>query len=90
MLDTNILSDLVRRPHGQIADRIKRVGERRVRTSIIVAAELRYGAAKKGSSRLKKATRTMTRQARIQRSGIGKREGGRVVYYVPLGGTHST
>jgi tRNA(fMet)-specific endonuclease VapC len=49
LLDTNILSDLARRPHDQIADRIKRVGERRVCTSIIVAAELRYGAAKKGS-----------------------------------------
>jgi tRNA(fMet)-specific endonuclease VapC len=59
LLDTNILSDLVRRPHGQIADRIKRVGERRVCTSIIVAAELRYGAAKKGTSRLKKQLETV-------------------------------
>ena len=59
LLDTNILSDLVRRPHGRIADRIKRVGERRVCTSIIVAAELRYGAAKKGSSRLKKQLETV-------------------------------
>ena len=52
LLDTNILSDLVRHPHGRIADRIKRVGEQRVCTSIIVAAELRYGAAKSGSVRL--------------------------------------
>ena len=52
LLDTNILSDLVRSPHGRIADRIKRVGERRVCTSIIVAAELRFGAAMKNSSRL--------------------------------------
>ena len=52
LLDTNILSDLVRRPRGRIADRIAEVGEQHVCTSIIVAAELRYGAAKKASSRL--------------------------------------
>ncbi len=52
LLDTNILSDLVRRPRGQIRDRIKDVGEQNVCTSIVVAAELRYGAAKRGSSRL--------------------------------------
>ena len=52
LLDTNIVSDLVRHPRGRIADRIAEVGEQHVCTSIIVAAELRYGAAKKGSSRL--------------------------------------
>ena len=52
LLDTNILSDLVRRPRGRIADRIAEVGEQHVCTNIIVAAELRYGAAKKASSRL--------------------------------------
>jgi tRNA(fMet)-specific endonuclease VapC len=59
LLDTNILSDSVRRPHGRVADRIKRVGEQRICTSIIVAAELRYGAAKKGSSQLKKQLETV-------------------------------
>lgn len=52
LLDTNIVSDLVRNPQGRIAERIREVGERRVCTSIIVSAELRYGAAKKGSPRL--------------------------------------
>jgi len=52
LLDTNILSDLVRRPRGPIADHIAEVGEQHVCTSIIVAAELRYGAAKKASARL--------------------------------------
>jgi tRNA(fMet)-specific endonuclease VapC len=52
LLDTNIVSDLVRNPQGKIAQRIRKVGEARVSTSIIVAAELRYGAAKKGSTRL--------------------------------------
>jgi tRNA(fMet)-specific endonuclease VapC len=52
LLDTNIVSDLVRNPHGCITQRIRKVGEGRVCTSIIVAAELRYGSAKKGSRRL--------------------------------------
>ncbi|MDP1527024.1 MAG: type II toxin-antitoxin system VapC family toxin [Rhodocyclaceae bacterium] len=52
LLDTNILSDLVRNPQGKIARKIAKVGEAMVCTSIIVACELRYGAAKKGSPRL--------------------------------------
>jgi len=52
LLDTNIVSDLVRHPQGKVFQHIRKVGEARVSTSIIVAAELRYGAAKKGSTRL--------------------------------------
>lgn len=52
LLDTNTLSDLIRRPQGRVADRVAEVGEDRVVTSIIVACELRYGAAKRSSTRL--------------------------------------
>ena len=52
LLDTNILSDLVRRPAGKVAQRIEAIGEEQVCTSLVVAAELRYGALKKGSDRL--------------------------------------
>ena len=52
LLDTNIVSDLVRNPQGKVAQQIRKVGEAQVCTSIIVAAELRYGAAKKSSPRL--------------------------------------
>jgi tRNA(fMet)-specific endonuclease VapC len=52
LLDTNILSDLIRNPQGRAAKRIAKVGEDQVCTSIIVAAELRYGCAKSGSRRL--------------------------------------
>ena len=52
LLDTNIVSDLVRNPQGRVAQKIRQVGERRVCTSIIVASELRYGAAKRQSVRL--------------------------------------
>jgi tRNA(fMet)-specific endonuclease VapC len=52
LLDTNIVSDLVRNPQGKVAQRVHQVGEAQVCTSIIVAAELRYGAAKRASPRL--------------------------------------
>ena len=52
LLDTNVLGDLVRNPQGRVAARIAEVGEQSVATSVIVAAELRYGAAKRGSRRL--------------------------------------
>lgn len=54
LLDTNILWDLVRHPQGRVAERIAAVGESAVCTSIIVAAELRYGAAKRNAPRLTK------------------------------------
>jgi tRNA(fMet)-specific endonuclease VapC len=52
LLDTNILSDLLRHPGGRAARRLAVVGEATVCTSIVVACELRYGAAKKGSPEL--------------------------------------
>jgi tRNA(fMet)-specific endonuclease VapC len=55
LLDTNIISDLIRNPQGRAARRIAKVGEDSVCTSIIVAAELRYGCAKSGSKRLLRA-----------------------------------
>jgi len=52
LLDTNAVSDLVRQPQGKVARHIRKVGEAQICTSIIVAAELRYWAAKKRSPRL--------------------------------------
>ena len=52
LLDTNILSDLVRQPQGAVARRIAEVGEETICTSIIVAAEIRFGAEKSGSNKL--------------------------------------
>ena len=52
LLDTSILSHLVRQPQGPVADHIAEVGEAHVFTSVIVACELRYGAAKRGSRKL--------------------------------------
>ena len=52
LLDTNIISDMVRNPSGSVVRKIREVGQDRVCTSIVVAAELRYGAIKKGSELL--------------------------------------
>lgn len=52
LLDTNILSDLVRHPQGRIATCIEKVGETSVGTSMIVASELRFGAAKRNAATL--------------------------------------
>lgn len=52
LLDTNIISDLVRQPSGPVRHAIARVGQENVCTSILVAAELGYGVLKKGASRL--------------------------------------
>lgn len=52
LLDTNIVSDLVRHPQGLVFHRIAAVGENCICTSIIVVCELRFGAAKSGSLRL--------------------------------------
>ena len=49
LLDSNVLSHLIRMPDGPVTRRIRSVGEANVCTSIIVAAELRFGARKKGS-----------------------------------------
>jgi tRNA(fMet)-specific endonuclease VapC len=61
LLDTNIVSDLVRRPAGRVAQHVRRVGETRICTSIVVAAELRFGAVKRGSRRLSDQLETVLR-----------------------------
>lgn len=52
LLDTNIISDLVKQPQGKVAQKIAEIGDTAVLTSIIVAAQLRFGCAKLGSARL--------------------------------------
>ena len=56
LLDTNLLSDLVHHPRsGRAALQLALVGAhggQDISTSIVAAAELRYGVAKRGSTRL--------------------------------------
>ena len=65
MLDTNIISDLIRNPQGKAAKRIAKVGEGNICTSIIVAAELRYACAKSGSKRLLKAVEDLLGEIKL-------------------------
>lgn len=51
MLDTNIVSEIIRNPAGRAAQRARTAAEQ-VCVSVIVAAELRYGCAGKGSPQL--------------------------------------
>ena len=59
MPDKNFISELIRNPQGRAAKRIAKVGEDNICTSIIAAAELRYGCAKSGSKRLLKAVQDL-------------------------------
>ena len=52
MLDTNIISDMIRNPAGKAASAAVRAGDGALCTSIVVASELRYGCARKGSAKL--------------------------------------
>jgi tRNA(fMet)-specific endonuclease VapC len=52
LLDTNIVSALMNEPQGRAAQRAARAGHGNVFTSVIVAAELRFGALRKRSQRL--------------------------------------
>ena len=52
LLDTNIISDLIRNPSGAAAQRIAQLGAKGICTSIVVACELRFGARRKGSETL--------------------------------------
>ncbi len=52
LLDTNILSELIKHPSGKLAQKIVKLDSNSFCTSIIVACELRYGALKKNSQNL--------------------------------------
>lgn len=52
MLDTNILSSLIKNPRGPLVERIAASGRDSLCTSIVVACELRFGALRRGSALL--------------------------------------
>jgi len=52
LLDTNVVSELVRRPQGELATRVAALAPDAFATNVVVAAELRYGAERRGSVRL--------------------------------------
>ena len=52
LLDTNVVSYLVRQPHGPLARRIASLEPDSFAISVIVAAELQYGMQRRGSKQL--------------------------------------
>jgi len=52
LLDTNIIRDMIRNPSGKVATHIGQIDPSAICTSVVVAAELRYGCARKGSEKL--------------------------------------
>ena len=52
LLDTNILSHLIRNPSGPVFDRLKSILPATACTSIIISAEIRFGLRKGASKKL--------------------------------------
>lgn len=50
LLDTNVLSSLIKDPQGPVTKRLAQLDADAICTSIVVACELRYGAAKRGAA----------------------------------------
>ncbi len=65
LLDTNILSALIKTPQGSAAQRLAQVGEDRVATNVVVAGELLYGCEKKGSSKLTARVRALLSEIEV-------------------------
>ncbi|MGO4335661.1 type II toxin-antitoxin system VapC family toxin [Labrys sp. KB_33_2] len=65
MLDTNIVSDLIRHPDGKAARHIAGIGDHGLAVSIITACELRFGAVKRGSGRLQERVEAILQRLTI-------------------------
>jgi len=52
LLDANIISEAVRNPRGALAARLAGVPDGELCTSVVAAAEMRYGAARRGPTKL--------------------------------------
>lgn len=62
LLDTNICSDLIKNPHGQVAQRLFEVGVSHIGINWVVEAELRFGAKLKGSIKLTERVDALIRE----------------------------
>ena len=59
LIDTNIISDLVRQPNGSVARCLTALEKGAFGINVIVAAELRYGAERSDSRRLRRQLDTV-------------------------------
>ena len=65
MLDTNIVSAIVRDPRGKILEKLIEVGEENVFISIITHGEILYGVKKNWSESLSKKVSAVTRRLKV-------------------------
>jgi len=72
LLDTTVLSQLIRDPRGTVGTRLRKAGDSNVFNSIIVACELRYGARKRASAALTERCRAFACQHRRGAARIGR------------------
>ena len=66
MLDTNIISELIRSPEGAVQQAVTRIGTPAISISSIVASELRFGYVKRGSDRLAKLVEDMISRVQVK------------------------
>ena len=66
LLDTNVVSEIVRDPFGRIAHRVEATDTNDICTSIIVACELRFGAEKRGATQLTERIEDTLRDFNVQ------------------------
>lgn len=71
MLDTNILSDAIKNPLGSCAQRMASEPAECLCTSIVVSAELRFGAEKKGSVELSRRVEQLLNAIEVIAFGPG-------------------
>lgn len=71
LLDTSVLSHLIRDPRGAVAQRLSNVDDSQVFTSVVVAGELRFGARKKGSPALAERVDRLLEQIEVAPLEVG-------------------
>ncbi|WP_244490298.1 type II toxin-antitoxin system VapC family toxin [Rhizobium sp. Root483D2] len=79
MLDTNIVSHMIRVPEGAVVSRVRDVGSDTLCVSALVASELRYGAVKRGSERLSSLV-----ESTLERLDIIAYEAAAAVHYAEI------
>jgi len=65
MLDTNIISDVIKHPRGTVSQKIRTLPKNSACVSVIVAGELRYGAMKKSNDELTRRVEDILRKMAV-------------------------
>lgn len=65
LLDTNILSALVKEPKGKAALHVREIGAEKIYTSIIVASEIQFGIRKKASAQLTRRVESLLESIQV-------------------------